>query len=64
MNYHFRIYYLVKDMDVIRAIADKLRTYVSVNYESVVIADEELAETIRELARRRFIRIRVFKIIN
>lgn len=60
MNYHFRIYYLVRDSSVIRAIKNKLRTYVSVNGESEVDVDESGAELVRELERRRFIKIREY----
>lgn len=59
-NYHFRFYYLVKDSAVIRAIKDKLRTSVSVNGESNVDVDEEGAELVRELERRKFIKIREY----
>lgn len=60
MNCHFRIYYLVKDSEVIRAIKNKLRTYVSVNGESSFDTDGEGAELVRELERRRFIKIREY----
>ena len=60
-NYLFRIYYLVKDSQVIRAIKNKFRTDVNVNGESRVSVDGEGAEMVRELERRRFIKIRDFK---
>lgn len=60
-NYLFRIYYLVKDSQVIRAIKNKLRTDVNVNGESRVSVDADGAEMVRELERRRFIKIRDFK---
>lgn len=60
MNFHFRIYYLVKDSEVIRAIKNKLHTIVSVNGESWVDTDGEGAELVRELERRRFIKIREY----
>ena len=55
---HFRIYYLVKDSEVIRAIKNKFHTIVSVNGESWIETDDEGAELVRELERRRFIKIR------
>lgn len=57
-NYHFRIYYLVNDSDIIKLIAEKFHSYVSVNYESKITTDEEGAELIIELERRKFIKIR------
>lgn len=60
-NYLFRIYYLVKDSQVIRAIKNKLRTDVNVNGESRVSVDADGAGMVRELERRRFIKIRDFK---
>lgn len=59
-NYHFRVYYLVRDMEVIRLIADKFGAYVSVNYESKIVTDAEGAELVRELEKRKFIKIREY----
>ena len=59
-NYHFRVYYLVKDTEVIRRIKDKFRTYVTVNGESRIVTDAVGAELVRELERRMFIRIREY----
>ena len=50
----------MKDSEVIRAIKNKLRTDVSVNGESRFDTDGEGAELVRELERRRFIRIREY----
>lgn len=61
MACHFRIYYLTRDMAVIRKIADKFRTFVSVNYESKITTDKQGAELLFETERRGFIKIREFK---
>ena len=61
MDYHFRIYYITKDTQIIRKIKDRFRTYVSVNGESIIKTDKEGAELIRETERRGFIKIREFK---
>lgn len=61
MDYHFRIYYVTKDTQIIRKIKEKFRTYVSVNGESTIRTDAEGAELIRETERRGFIKIREFK---
>lgn len=47
-------------MAVIRKIADKFRTFVSVNYESRIVTDDEGAELIFETERRGFIKIRSY----
>ena len=60
MACHFRIYYLTRDMAVIRKIADKFRAFVSVNYESRIVTDDEGAELIFETERRGFIKIRSY----
>ena len=60
MAYHFRFYYLVRDITVIRKIQDKFGTTVSVNGESHVKVDAEGAELVRELERRGFIKIREY----
>lgn len=59
-NYRFRVYYLVRDMEVIRLIADKFGVYVSVNYESKIVTDANGAELVRELEKRKFIKIREY----
>lgn len=61
MDYHFRIYYVTKDTQIIRKIKERFRTYVSVNGESTIRTDAEGAELIRETERRGFIKIREFK---
>ena len=61
MDYHFRIYYITKDTQIIRKIKERFRTYVSVNGESIIKTDAEGAELIRETERRGFIKIREFK---
>ena len=61
MDYHFRIYYITKDTQIIRKIKERFRTYVSVNGESTIRTDAEGAELIRETERRGFIKIREFK---
>lgn len=58
MVYHFRIYYLIRDMETICKIADKFNTCVSVNYESWIKTDAHGAELLRETERRGFIKIR------
>ena len=61
MDYHFRIYYITKDTQIIRKIKERFRTQVSVNGESTIRTDAEGAELIRETERRGFIKIREFK---
>lgn len=60
-NYRFRIYYLTDSHPIIREIARKFRTQVSVNYESWIHTDDVGAELLRETERRGFIKIREFK---
>lgn len=61
MDYHFRIYYLTKDIDIIIKIKEKFSTIISVNGESHIITDEDGAFLLRETERRGFIRIREIK---
>lgn len=61
MDYHFRIYYLTKDTQVIRRIKEKFRTSVSVNGESTIKTNAEGAELIKETERRGFIKIRSYE---
>ena len=51
----------MKDSQVIRAIKNKFRTDVNVIGESRVSVDAAGAEMVRELERRRFIKIRDLK---
>lgn len=60
MVYHFRIYYLTKDMDIIRKIKEKFSTTVTVNYESYITTDKAGADLLFETERRGFIRIRSY----
>lgn len=60
MVYHFRIYYLTKDMDIIRKIKEKFGTTVTVNYESYITTDKVGADLLFETERRGFIRIRSY----
>lgn len=57
-NYHFRVYYLVKDTEAIRRIKEKFGTTVNVNGESFIETTEEGASLVFELERRGFIKIR------
>lgn len=61
MDYHFRIYYLTKDIETIRRIKEKFNTNVSVNGESRIKTDEQGAALLRETERRGFIKIREYK---
>jgi hypothetical protein len=58
MDYHFRIYYLTKDVGVIKKIKEKFSTIVSVNGESTITTDEHGAFLLEETERRGIIRIR------
>lgn len=58
MDYHFRIYYLTKDIDIIRKIKEKFSTYATVNGESYITTDEQGSFLLMETERRGFIRIR------
>lgn len=60
MNYHFRIYYLTKNIDVIRKIKEKFSTAVTVNYESYITTDKVGAELIFEIEKRGFVKIRSY----
>lgn len=57
-TYHFRIYYITDDHRIIREIARKFKTQVSVNYESRIDTDEVGAGLLKETEKRGFIRIR------
>lgn len=63
MDYHFRIYYLTKDVDIIRKIKEKFSTTVTVNYESHIATDKGGADLLFETEKRGFIRIRSYEII-
>ena len=58
MDYHFRIYYLTKDVGVIKKIKEKFSTIVSVNGESTITTDEHGDFLLEETERRGIIRIR------
>lgn len=58
MDYHFRIYYITKDVGVIKKIKEKFSTIVSVNCESDITTDEHGAFLLEETERRGIIRIR------
>lgn len=58
MDYHFRIYYLTKDVGVIKKIKEKFSTIVSVNGESTITTDKHGAFLLEETERRGIIRIR------
>lgn len=60
MDYHFRIYYLTKDVDIIRKIKEKFSTTVTVNYESYIITDRAGADLLFETEKRGFIKIRSY----
>lgn len=57
-TYRFRIYYLIKDIEVIRRIKEKFNTTVSVNKESEIKTDEKGKWLLEETERRGFIQIR------
>lgn len=61
MDYHFRIYYLTKDTEIIRKIKERFNTNVSVNGESRIKTDEKGAALLRETERRGFIKIRSYE---
>lgn len=58
MSYRFKVYYLVRDSEVLRRFAERFDALITVNYESVITTDEEGAALLRESARRGFILIR------
>lgn len=60
MDYHFRIYYLVKDYAVLRKIKEKFSTTISVNYESYITTDKVGADLLFETEKRGFIKIRSY----
>ena len=60
MDYHFRIYYLVKDYAVLRKIKEKFSTTISVNYESYITTDKVGADLLIETEKRGFIKIRSY----
>lgn len=62
MDYHFRIYYLTKDNEIIKRIKNKFSTYATVNGESYIITDEQGALLLEETEKRGFIRIRTKRI--
>lgn len=58
MDYHFKIYYLTRDIEIIKKIKEKFSTIVSVNCESDITTDEHGAFLLEETERRGIIRIR------
>lgn len=60
MDYHFRIYYLTKDIDIIRKIKEKFSTTITVNYESYITTDRVGADLLIETEKRGFIKIRSY----
>ena len=60
MDYHFRIYYLVKDYAVLRKIKEKFSTTISVNYESYITTDKVGVDLLFETEKRGFIKIRSY----
>ena len=58
MDYHFRIYYLTRDIEIIKKIKEKFSTIISVNCESEITTDEHGAFLLEETERRGIIRIR------
>ena len=64
MDYHFRIYYLVKDYVVLRKIKEKFSTTISVNYESYITTDKVGVDLLFETEKRGFIKIRSYRSKN
>ena len=57
-KYHYRIYYITKDNEIIKRIKNKFSTYANVNGESYITTDEHGAFLLEETERRGTIRIR------
>ena len=64
MSYHFRIYYLTRNVSIINNIKNKFSTIVSVNMESYITTDDYGAFLLEETERRGFITIRERSIKN
>lgn len=58
MKHHFRIFYLTRDVEIIKKIKEKFSTIISVNCESDITTDEHGAFLLEETERRGIIRIR------
>ena len=58
MKHNFKIYYLTRDVELIKKIKEKFSTIVSVNCESDITTDEHGAFLLEETERRGIIRIR------
>ena len=58
MKHHFRIFYLTRDVEIIKKIKEKFSAIVSVNCESDITTDEHGAFLLEETERRGIIRIR------
>lgn len=63
-KYHYRIYYITRDNEIIKKIKDKFSTYATVNGESYITTDEHGAFLLEETERRGIIRIREKSITN
>lgn len=60
-SYHFKVYFLVRNIDVINKFKEKFRTTVNVNYVADIETDEEGSRLLVESERRGFLKIREFK---
>ena len=60
-TYRFRIYYIVRDREVIGKFCERFRTTANVNYISDIVTDDAGRELLEESERRGFIQIRELK---
>lgn len=56
-HYHFKVYFLIRNMEVIGKFKEKFKTTVNVNYVAEIDTDEEGKKLLEESERRRFLRI-------
>lgn len=60
-SYHFKVYFLVRNIDVINKFKEKFRTTVNVNYVADIETDEEGKRLLEESERRGFLKIRDYE---
>lgn len=60
-SYRFKVYFLVRNIDIINKFKEKFRTTVNVNYVADIETDEEGSRLLVESERRGFLKIREFK---
>lgn len=60
-SYRFKVYFLVRNIDVINKFKEKFRTTVNVNYVADIETDEEGRRLLLESERRGFLKIRDYE---